>query len=316
MAFAANDLKIILFNNWNLAGELSKNPSDNMKEPIAFFSRPQIEGNELTKAVEVVKVESAENENVEVHPKFTTKTDIYKIKVRFRLVNTQDDNYIDQLSLVEDMTDEVTRIITNFFSDPSALLGTFSTVSRQWAILDQFRSGDPEIIRELTLRLTGVFSEEPKVFRGFGGTLAFDASAYSGDDPPAGDYLYTEAFNIRLTEGFTAIPVLTNDLSRGIGVPELMRGMFRGKFAATMYLKSDDVDGSDDSKLNRILLPQNNGDLPEVTFLHGHTNSVPQTLTTTTVFKVTNIIREETTDGLVQIRLEGDLVKPTLYAIT
>ena len=53
MAFAANDLKIILFNNWNLAGELSKNPSDNMKEPIAFFSRPQIEGNELTKAVEV-----------------------------------------------------------------------------------------------------------------------------------------------------------------------------------------------------------------------------------------------------------------------
>lgn len=317
MAFAANDLKIILFNNWSLGGELSKNPSDNMKEPVAFFSRPQIEGNELTKAIEVQKVESAENENVQVHAKFTTKTDIYQIKVRYRLVNVQDDNYIDQLSDVEAMEDEVVRIITSTFANPANVLGVFSTVERQWAILDSFRTGDPELVRQLTLRLTGVFSEEPKVFRGFGGTLVFDTSASDGDNLPSSDYAYTEAYNYRISEGFSTVPVLTNDLSRGVGVPELMRGVFTGKFVVTMYLKSDDVDGSDDSKLNKILIPRtSNRDLPTVVFLHAHVNPNSEQLTTTSVFKVSNITREETTEGLVSIRLTGDLVQPTVYAIT
>lgn len=316
MAFAANDLKIILFNNWSLAGELSKNVSDNMKEPVSFFSRPQIEGNELTKAIEVQKVESAENENVVTHPKFVTKTDIYYIKIRFRLVNVQDDNYINQLSLVEDMENEVIRIITASFANPSTVLGVFSDTNRQWTILDNFRSG-PELIRQLTLRLTGIFSDEPKVFRGFGGTLVFDTSASEGDNKPSSDYLYTEAYNYRISEGFSTIPVLTNDLSRGVGVPELMRGMFAGKFIVTMYLKSDDVDGSDDSKLNKILIPRtSNRDLPTVVFLHAHTNPNSETLTTTSVFKVSDITREETDEGLVTIKLTGDLVQPTVYAIT
>jgi hypothetical protein len=160
----------------------------------------------------------------------------------------------------------------------------------------------------MTLRLTAILSEEAQVFRGFGGVLIFDVG---------GQYLYTEAYNFRSSEGYETIPVLTNDRSNGIGVPNLQRGMFSGKLTVEMYAKREDFEGSGDEKLPNIYKSQSNGQLPTIIFKHANENTetVPKTLTTTTVFKATRMEKIANLQDLVTFRITGDIITPTVYVV-
>jgi len=309
MAFAADDLRQVIENQWSLGGFLSKTGTNTMREVVKFYSRPQIQGTEVTKAVEVQKDADAENEDVMEHPRFTEVTDIYKITVRYRAVDIQEASYNDALSNIQAMQNEVIRIIKTQFN-PRSSVGVFSTSIRTWDIMDNYNTAQPELIRVMTLRLTAILSEEAQVFRGFGGVLIFDVG---------GQYVYTEAYNVRYTEGWAHERILTNDRSNGIGVPKLERGMFSGQFTADMYAKREDFEGSGDEKLPNIYKPENSTfQNPLVIFKHANQNTepTPKTLTTTTVVKVTRIEKSADTENLVSYRVIGDIMVPTVYAVT
>ncbi len=309
MAFAADDLRQVIEAQWSLTGFLSKTQTDTMREVVKFYSRPQILGTEVTKAVEVQKDADAENEDVMDHPRFSETTDIYKITVRYRAVDIQEASYNDALSNVQAMQNEVIRIIKTQF-DPASAVGVFSSSIRTWDINDNYNTAQPEIIRTLTLRLTAILSDEPQVFRGFGGVLIYDVG---------GQYEYTEAYNVRYDEGWSHEPILTNDRTNGIGVPKLERGMFSGKFRAEMYAKREDFEGSENEKLPNIYKPLDSTyQNPLVIFKHANLNteSPVKTLTTTTVVKITRIEKIANLTDLVTFRLTGDIIVPTVYAVT
>lgn len=307
MAFAADDLRQVIENNWSLTGVLSKTGTSTMREVVKFYSRPQIQGTEVTKAVEVQKDADAENEDVMDHPRFLEITDNYFITVRYRAIDIQEESYNEALSNVQAMQNEVIRIIKTQF-DPSNTIGVFSTSIRSWDIMDNYNTAQPEIIRRMTLRLTAILSDEPQVFRGFGGVLIFDVG---------GQYIYTEAYNLRYNEGFEHIPILTNDATNGIGVPKLERGMFSGKIVVDFYAKREDFEGGGDEKLDNIYKVQPDGTTPLVIFKHANQNqeSTPKTLTTTTVFKATRIEKIVNQEDLVTFRLTGDIITPTVYVV-
>jgi hypothetical protein len=317
MAFAADDLRNIIESGWSLTGELSKTASDTMKEVVTFFSRPQIMGNEVVKAVEVTKAADLENDGIIKHPQFIEERDTFIIRVRYRAVDIQEVTYNDALSNMEAMQNEVIRLIETTF-DPSVPNGTFFRHERQWTDESLYNTAQPDIIRSLRLTLYQIKSRTPEGFRGFGGVLVFDTSLSEGDNKPAGDYTFTEAYAVSLEEGFENLRVLTNDDSRGIGVPKLERGEFRGVFQAEMYAKRSDLDGNTIEKLDNIYKVQSNGQLATVVFLHAHTNTeaVPKTLTSQSYIKVSRMRRSEDVVGLLIFRIIGDVERPSTYTIT
>lgn len=314
MVFSADTLRNIIFAQWSLTGELSKTSTDTMKEVVQFFARPQIMGSEVVKAVEVIKNAPSEKENVEQHPKFSTKSDVYLITVKYRCLDVQEVTYNVALSNLESMQNEVIRIIKSFFADPFTNLGVFSTATRNWTILDNFNTAQPDLIRQMTLRLTEVVSEDSSVFRGYSGVLVFDTSATVGDNKPASDYQYTECYNMRGDEGFTNIPVLTNDISKGFGVPNYVRGIFKGSFQADLYAKSADF-GATLENLNKLFLVQANGEGADVVFLPAHGNSAGQTLTQTVKVKVNRVGWSSDDEGLLTYRIFGEVEQPSTFVV-
>lgn len=315
MVFAAETLRNLIFAQWSLTGELSKTSTDTMKEVVQFFARPQIMGSEIVKAVEVIKNSAVEKEIIEQHPKFSTKTDVYLITVKYRCVDIQEVTYNNALNNLESMQTEILRIITSFFSNPFTNLGTFSTTNRQWAIFDNFNTAQPDLIRQLTLRLTEVISEDNTVFRGYAGVLVFDTSATTGDNKPGSDYQYTEAYNMRWDEGFANIPYLTNDTSKGIGVPNLVRSIFKGSFQADMYAKAADF-GATLENLNKLFLVQANGETADVVFLPAYGSTSGQTLTQTLKVKVNRISWGADDEGLLTFKIFGEVELPSTFVVT
>lgn len=314
MVFAADTLRNILFTNWSLGGELAKVSSDTMKEVVQFFARPQIMGSEVVKGIEVVKNAPVQKETVEQHPKFSTKTDQYDITIKYRCVDVQEVTYNNALTNLESMQTEVLRIIKSFFADPFVNLGTFSTTNRTWQILDNFGTAQPDLIRKLSLRLTEIVSEDGSVFRGYSGVLVFDTSETVGDNKPATDYTYTEGYNMRWEEGFSNIPYLTNDLSKGIGVPNYVRGIFRGNFSADIYVKAGDI-GNNLSKFNKLYLAQANGECADVVFLPAFGNTNSQTMTQSMMIKITRMTWYADDEGLVTFKIIGEVEKPSTFVV-
>ena len=79
MVSQATKIRDLLFNGWDLTGDLSKTETDNMKEVVYFFDRQQVEGNEQTKAVVVRKINAEGKENQVEYPNFIEIQDVYEI---------------------------------------------------------------------------------------------------------------------------------------------------------------------------------------------------------------------------------------------
>ncbi len=318
MTSQAETIRDLLFDNWSLTGDLSKTPTDNMKEIVYFFDRKQIEGNEQTKVITVEKINATEDENEIVHPNFTEKTDKYVITVYYRVVDVQQPTFSDALDNVEQMATETQRIISIAFN-PTTTTGPFFTKSARWEKLDMTDQAQPQLERKYFLTLSNIVSANPEVFIGYGGVLLFDTSDSQGDNLPASDFEYTELLDVNITEGFGQIPYLTKDvLTNGRGVPYYQRGLYSGTFVAHINSTKSDIQGATADKIYNIFLTQLNtpliGQNIKVVFLHtvNDTESpTPGTFTTKSFMKINQIEKIGGDAELISFRLHGTLTKPS-----
>jgi hypothetical protein len=295
-----------------------------MKEIVQIFDHPVIEGNEPTKVVTIDKATQEEQEGIFEHPNYTEVYDDYIIDVRYRVKDVQPIVYSQAISDLQEITQEVVRILKLRF-DPANGVGTYFTIRKDWTILDHRDGYQIDLRRQLRVRLWQLKSEEPEVFLGFAGLLTFDVSESEGDNPPAGDYIYTELRNVTIVEGFAQIARLTKDQSKGVGVPLLTRGRFSGTFTALLQAKRSDVHQNVSPTTNQIsqigqvqTVASIIGQVPEVAFIHAtaNTETVPVTLNTTSFFRVEQIEKIDGDAEILAYQLRGKLTRPTVYNLT
>lgn len=318
--FAADTLRDTIVAAWAPANtRIPKAVDTGIEQIVHFLAHPQIEGaHEWPIALEIAKIldpQVPDNENQTVHPRFSEVTHRFSITCRYRVRNI-DETLFDQAQQdIEDMCVETVRILKTVY-DPLAGTGAFFTARYTWSNQDVLGKIKPELIRTLDFELTEIQSQSTEVFRGFGGVLTFDLSLSSNmNSAPGGDYIYTEAYNVRIREGTSVTESLTKDTVNGIRVPILGSGRFRGTFNANIYAKKSDI-GTTDEKLDKIYLLQANGQHIEAAFLHAvdNTEGSPVTLSHTSFVKVTSMEKITSDEALVGFNVEGRLIKPSTWA--
>jgi len=313
----AETIRDLLFDEWSLTGNLSKTPTDNMKEIVYFIDRKQVEGNEQTKVITVEKINATEQEDLIVHPNFTEHTDKYVITLFYRVVDVQQPTFSDALNDVELMATEVQRIISLTFN-PTTTTGPFFLKNTNWKNFDMVDQAQPQLERKFFISLNNLTSENPEVFTGFGAVLVFDISDSAGDSLPALDYEYTELLNVTLSEGFNQIPYLTKDvLTNGRGIPYFQRGLYSGIFSATLMAKKSDIEGTTAEKIYNIfkiqsLSPLIGQNIKAVMLNTTNNKENPTgTFTTKSFTKISRIDKLNGDEQLISFRLTGTLFKPT-----
>jgi len=319
---AATTLRDALKTQWGLGGLLSKVSTGSgetlMDQVVKFYDRLQVKGNESPKAVIVQKINAEENENNIQHPNFNEIIDIYEIAIRYRVVDVNADNYSTYINLIEQMGTEVTRILKTIYN-PSSTTSIYFRTNKNWTIDDIDVGNQRDLRRTLRFSLTSITSDDPEVYSGFGGVLVFDTSDSQGDSKPVVNYTFVSVKNIDTDEGFSQIPTLTKDKSKGVGVPLLMRGQFSGTFSALMYAQKTNIIGNTVEKLQNIYKLQNSspviGQTAEVVLLRSsvNTESNVSTLTRKSFMRI-NRIKENTPDeDLISYTIIGTLSRPTIF---
>lgn len=321
MVSQATEIRDLIEAEWSLTGRLSKTPADNMKEIVRFFDRAQVEGNEWTKAVVVKKINDEMDEDREIAPTYIQTTDKYEIEMHYRVVDVQEISYSEALSDVEEMARETQRIIKTVY-DPVNAIGPYMMASYSWDEVDHRDSNQPELIRILYLSLAVMESDSEEVYSGFNATLVMDAGDTIGDNPPAGDWEYSEVFQVNISEGFETIPYLTKDITNGRGVPYFSRGLFRGELTFLTQAKRSDIEGTTTDKLSQIYKMQEQspqiGQHAKAVLLHSNINteSPVSTMTTKSFVKVTQVEKISEVTDLLKYRVTGTLYKPSEYIFT
>jgi hypothetical protein len=309
VAYAARDLADQIESGWNLTGRLSKTSTDTMKEIVYFFGHPQIPvSGEFTKAVEVRKIKQPEQEYTVTHPKFREVRDRFEITCRYRLLGGDEDLYDEAETDIEDMCDEVIRILATVYN-PTNGTGTFFTVTTDWQNRDAINV-KPELNRVLYFTLTQIKSRIDTVFRGFGGVLAFDDSASTGDTKRGSDYTYTEAYNVRYDPvGYVPIPHYNR-----LGInPIFNTGPWaQSNFYCEMYAKKADVSDANVDQLDNIYKALNSGKLAEVVFLDSTNNTESPVATLTDAIKVIGVRvgKQRSDEALVVYTVRGTIMEP------
>ncbi len=311
----AQTLKELLFNNWSLTGELSKVVVGDMNQVVNFFNRGQIPGNKKPKAVVVQKINELGNENIVEHPKFFEQSDTFEVSCFLQVPTSADDVFSVWIDLMEQMTSEVFRILKTVYS-PSTTTGEFFRTNTAWVKDDTFAPDDAMLARTLRFTLTRIVSTTEEVFLGYGGVLVFDTSASSGDALPASDYVYTEVQRVQTVQGWRNIPYITTDSPQTTAIPIYYRGAFAGQFSCQMFLKKSDILPGTLNALNKIFLPQANGELGTATLLQSNNNteSPVNQLTESISVNITSIDKISETEELVKFFLRGNLIEPSAYS--
>lgn len=319
MVSQAEVIRDLIQTNWSLTGNLSKVSADDMKEPVFFFDRPQVKGNETVKAIEVVKINNDEEENVTDHPNFIEITDFYDIRIRYRIVDVAT-QYDQGLADAESMATELISILDTQFSPATSSTGWFISRKR-WRLEDQLEQQQPELVRILSFELIQIKGQSDSVFRGNVGVMIFDTSdSVGGPLPvpkPGADYSFTELRELSIIEGFTQIPVLTKDKTRGRKIPHQVNGVFSGVFSSLLFVKRADIDGTTLEKIEHIGQVQASSPLisqiAEVVMLHDTQNTLatPETFTSKSFMRISRADKLTTDESLVAYRLIGTLTQPT-----
>lgn len=319
MVSQAETIKDAIQSGWALTGTLSKTESDTMKEVVKFFDRDQVYGNEYPKAIVVRKINDEGDENIIRHPKFMEVTDIYTITVYYRITDVNPDLFSVALTNVEDMAREVQRIIRLTYN-PILAAGTYFITRSFWTKSDLVDQAQPELRRTLQLELTQIKSGSTEVFRGYGGVLSFDTSESIADSKSGTDYIFTEAYEVDLEEGFDSIPYLTNDTTNGANIPQRYTGMFSGMMRCEIFVKESDFLGTTVERLSNIYKLQAAGslrkELPTIGFAHGEVNALNDTLTVFTIVKITSIRKLSSTEQLTKYTLAGTVIKPSAWVVS
>ncbi len=323
---SAEILRDELFDNWSLSDPLEKvNESTPVsgRQYVYFFDRAQIVKNEKAKALVVEKINHEGDENRIVHPNFSEQADIYEITLYLRVTSVNPDQFDVWLLNMDNMAAETIRILKTIYNPSSKPpTGVFFQTKSDWIKEDVYVSGSqPELRRKLRFTLTRLVASRDDTFLGFGGILVFDNSS-EGDDPPTSDFQYQEVSDVFINEGYDQLQVLTKDQTLGVGVAQTVRGIFSGTFSALMNASVDNIVGSTTDKIENVYKPQINpniiGQIPEIIFLNKNsdTQSSPDTLTTTSFVKITNVEKIDGSVSLLQYKLTGILTRPTTYAVS
>ncbi len=319
--FGADTLRDSIETGWGFTGteRISKTVSASMTEIVHFFAHPQITPT-YTKAVEVRKINTPERENVITHPMFFEKVDNFEITCRYRLIGG-DESLFDQAEEdIEDMCEEVERIVKTVY-DPSQANGVYFTSSRRWGnddlLTGQQGEMQMELARTLYLQLSFLDARKSTSYKGYEMILAVDDSGTTADTKRGSDYTYTEAYNVTMQEGYRQIPELTVDTTNGIGVPLFFRGSFSGRFTFEIWAKEADLNTANIDSLDNIYKTQTNGESAEVALIHvvKDTGSTPSAVTATTVVRINSIEKISDVEQLVKWRLVGDIIKPTTWLV-
>jgi len=320
MVSQAQVIKDSIETNWALTGILSKTPTATVSEVVRFYDRPQVKGNEWPKAITVIKISNDLEEGKVEHPNFTEITDNYEIELFYRVQDVQVATYSSALNDIELMATELIRILRLSFSPATGVGGYFVARSR-WLREDELDQAQGELRRVLRFELTQLRSETDTVFRGFDGVIIYDTSASEGDSKPVGDYTYTELREVHITEGNDQIAYLTKDVTKGVGVPQLARGLFRGIFTAKIMGKKEDIINAGTTNLiSEVYKVQANspiiGQVPESVFFHNTPNleGTPVTLQTKSFMRVEHIVKLASDESLLTYQISGKLSRPTVYA--
>lgn len=316
MPSQATTIKDLIELNWSLTGNLAKTPSDIMQEPVFFFDRPQVLGNEVVKAIEVVKINNNNEENIVQHPNFLEVADYYEITIRYRVVDVET-QYAQSLQDVEEMATELITILDAQF-DPNGASAEWFISSKRWRRDDHADQGQPELKRVLALELTQIRGHDDSVFRANSAVMIFDEGLSNGDNLPTGDYNFETVRELSIVEGYPQKPYLTKDKGRGQGVPHLIRGWFSGVFSALIFGRTADVTGSTLEKVTNIYKTQSatiglKSQNAEVVMLHNlkNTLSSPQTFQTKSYMRITRIDKLTTDESLLAYRIVGQLTQPS-----
>lgn len=313
----AQTISELLFNEWSLTGELSKEVVGNMNEVVQFFDRGQIPGNKVVKAVTVQKINELGNENIVEHPKFFEQSDTFEVTCFIQVTDGATDVFSVWIDLMQQMTGEVSRILKTVFS-PSSTTGEFFTTNTGWTKDDTFFPDDPMLVRTLRFTLTRIVSTSEEVFLGFGGVLLFSFAQSDGDSLPTRDYLYTQVERVQIVQGWRNLPYITTSAPLTTAIPIYYRGAFSGRFSCNMQLKKSDITPSTLNSLSQIFLPQSNGELGTAVFFHitPNTETFPSFLTESVSVNITNVEKIAENEQLVSFSISGNLTGPTSIFIT
>ena len=313
----AQTVKELLFNNWGLTGELSKTVVGDMNEVVNFLDRDQVPGNKYAKAITVQKINELGNENIIEHPKFFEQSDTFEVTCFMQVPDAAADNFSVWIDLMQQMTGEVVRILKTVYS-PSSDTGEFFRSNTAWTRDDTFITDDAMLVRTLRFTLTRIVATTDEVFLGYGGVLAFDTSASSGDALPISDYVYTEVQRVQTVQGWRNIPYITTDLPTTTAIPIYFRGAFSGQFSCEMFLKKSDIIPGTLNSLSQIFLPQDSGELGTAVFLNStsNTESTPATLIESIPVNITSVDKISETEELVKFSMRGNLTSFTTFALS
>jgi hypothetical protein len=284
-----------------------------MKNAVKFFAHPQVKQIETKKSIEVKKITPLSGDVI--HQKFTEVRDVFEIKCRYTVEDVKNSKWDISEARVEDMCDEVLRIVKTVY-DPSSGTGTYFVSNTGWTNNDQVDKISQVLIRTMNLTLTKIKSETSTVFKGYGGVLSFDTSASGGDSLPASDYTYTEAFDVQWVGGFKQIAEYIDGTSSTDRQGVYFTGGYSGRFNCMMNLKKADFTDSGTEQIKSIGNLLTTGETAEVVFLWVVTDDASNTLTATITMKVISLEPAFDLDDLAKFKLIAEITKPPTYALT
>ena len=317
-AYSANDMAIILQNNWSLAGSLNKSYSPTMSEIVLFWGHANITRLDPTKYVIVSKVNPAGQENIIQHPEWAATTDVYTITCKYRNPDSSDAGINFSETDIQAMSLEVVRILKTQF-DPTVTVGVFMQTDYKWLNRDDLTMSDvPELQRTLQLTLTRVVSRLTTVFKGYGGILVFDVSNSQGVNLPGQNYAYTEAYDVQIEQGYSLIEEQVSQHPAGSGIPVFFRGKYNGFMTCKIKIKKVDIGTNNTNALNRIFQPLVSNELPRVTFIWSETDTEvsPATYNTSNKLYVTRLKETHTTESISEWILQARIYQPSTWSIT
>lgn len=313
--FEADTLRDTLFTNWGLSDRLAKTDSKKRGDYVEFYANKPIAGQENPKYVRVRKEQPIEQ--VLEHPHFEEVRDEFEIEVYAISYGTDETDRIEPEQDIEDMCNEVVRIVKTVYN-PLNETGAFFTTTRVWSNADDLDADQPYLKRIMRLTLTRLRAKRTKTFKGYSFIVAFDVSESEGTSLPGTDYTYATVFNVEIEGGYGNTKRLTKTHPDGKGIGVSFRTIYRGFFTMEVYADEDDLSGSGTHLLNNINTLLSNGEQPEIFLLTSATNTegTPSTLTVSTKLRVTDFPMKFNKEELVAFRVQGEVLKPPTFTIT
>lgn len=318
MVYEADTLKELLRLNWSLTGLLSAEgtpAADSNIRPIKFFARDQNDEKIETKSVEVHKVSPLAT--TDANEFFTTESDEIKIRLLYKLNDLSKDDWDLTESNVEDIEEEIERILATVF-DPQTGIGIWFTKSLNWRDVDEINipQQEPILVRELTIRLTRIVSRSNDVFDSFQRGTFFDVSASSNiDSAPVADEDYAEVFDVLDNEGFRPKELPVTSHPDGDGVQVFYAGAFSGNLTMTSKMSAANI-GATGGKINQIKNRQANGEYIEAVIVSTYTNQNSQTLTLTRYVHVIDVRTIQGMSNLLEWQITAKIIKPSTMVVS